>query len=184
MSYRERMEDVADRIGVDFGSTTAMRSLEIAELLIDDMNTSIPNDDDRDDLINIVADGVGVFLRLKHSKSRMSAMKSVSGVAHAAADPSLQPMQQVSIPITDFPITVPGQKTVQLKNATCIDVQQFIEMIGQHIKGYERSMQFCINALGLWEGQDERLTLSQLVASGAVTMRDIEIAIEPDAASA
>ncbi len=180
MSYRERVGDIADRLGVQFGAPTSIRSREIAELMLDEIGAQIQDDDDRDDLINIVADGVGVFLRLQHSKSRMSAMKSVSGVAHAAADRSLQPMQQISIPITDFPITVPGQKTVQLKNATCLDVQHFIEMIAAHIKGYERSMQFCLNALGLWEGQDERLTISQLVDSGAVTMRDIEIALDAD----
>lgn len=179
-SYQKRLEDIADRIGVEFGVPTALRSREMADLMLNDMGVDVPDEDDREDLVGVMADGIGVFLRRNHSRSRSSAMNGVMERVNASVTGSTRDERptQTSLPAIDFPITVPGEKTVRIGNATCLDVESFIRLIAAHIKGYERTMHFCINMLPLWDGQDKGLTLEELVFSGAVTMDDIEQAIE------
>lgn len=160
-SHTARIKEIADEFGVRFGITSAERSRVIAEQLIAEGNQEY--------IFATVADGVGVCLRREDSQERQTIQRGSIDAALATLN-GQKLARQLEL---DYPITVAGEKSIQLRHATAADIRLALRMIESQREGISRTERQLRHFLSILSDFPESETVESLISRNAVSVGEL-----------
>lgn len=152
---------IAADIGARFGVTSAERGRRVAERLYSEC--------DEETILAILADGCAVHLRKEHTDVRRLTQDAIARAAR-----SDEPEESaVQIPLLDYPITLPGEQTMRLGDATKADIRAALRAISSQRRGIDRTEQQLQRFIDALETAADFITVDALIASGAVDIAEL-----------
>lgn len=187
-SVMQRVYEIADEIGPQFGMTTAEFAFVIAERIVDEQ--------DRAATVRLAQEGVAMFLRRRASYERQRIEDKVREIATAAISNSqtIKPITAMPVesdaptpilavteptPIIlpypsqlemelDYLITPVGQPTIPLRMATAIDVDSALAAISAQRRGIDRTERRLRHFQHVLAGLPRDIPIGELVKRGEI----------------
>lgn len=155
------VRSIADDIGTRFGVTSAELGRRVADRLYAEA--------DEETILTVLADGCATYLRRERTGQRRAVQHAIKQVG---ADQDTGEVT-VQLALLDYPITLPGEQTMRLGDATKIDIRAALLAIESQRRGFDRTESQLQRFLDAMANASDSVTVASLIASGAIDVDEL-----------